>query len=90
MSGNQTHIANDLIDFAAQIDVIFDNTKDGHLRRLLERTALAVEELVAIAQQIAPSGTDARLDAWCKQYLNHNQMKECPSDPDYEHHIAHI
>lgn len=51
---------------------------------------LALEELVAITQQIAPYGTDARFDAWCSQYLINQPKKECPSDHEPDHHIAYI
>jgi len=43
---------------------------------------IALEELVAITQQIAPFGTDARFDAWCIQHLIQQPTKECPSDHD--------
>lgn len=48
----------------------------------IANVVVALEELVAITQEIAPYGTDARFDAWCIQHLINEPKKECPSDHD--------
>jgi hypothetical protein len=60
------------------------------LAQSIAQTVVALEELVAIVQQIAPFGTDARFDAWCSQHLIQQPTKECPSDHEPDHHITYI
>lgn len=81
MSNNLTAITSDLMSVATL------TSEDG---TVIRRTCLALEQLMEIIQQVAPPGTDSRLDAWRDQYLNNKQLEECPSDLEPDHHISHI
>lgn len=73
---------------------VLAQARDEHdsepLQPSIANIVVALEELVAITQQIAPYGTDARFDAWCSQHLINQPKKECPSDHEPDHHIAYI
>lgn len=81
MTRPQTALADRLIGTA-------EHMSERHQATIYD-VAIALYDLIDITEQIAPHGTDARLDAWRQKYLSNEPFKECPSDHEPDHHIAH-
>lgn len=81
MAQSHTALADRIVEAA-------EHLSDKHQQSLYD-VAVALYDLLDITKEIAPQGTDARLDAWRQKYLSNTELKECPSDHEPDHHIAH-